>query len=60
VVKNLPDNAGDTGDMGLILGLGRCPGGRKGNPLSILTWRMPWTEEFGGLQFMESQRIGHY
>jgi len=22
---------------------------------SILAWRIPWTEEFGGLQFMESQ-----
>ena len=26
---------------------------------SILVWRMPWTEEHGGLQSMESQRIGH-
>ena len=23
---------------------------------SILAWRIPWTEEPGGLQFMESQR----
>ena len=30
VVKNLPAN---TGDMGLILGLGRSPGERNGNPL---------------------------
>ena len=22
---------------------------------SILAWRIPWTEELGGLQFMESQ-----
>ena len=22
---------------------------------SILAWRIPWTEEFGGLQFMGSQ-----
>ena len=33
VVKNLPDNAGDTRDVGLIPGLGRCPGGGPGNPL---------------------------
>ena len=33
VVKNLPDNAGDTRDVGLIPGLGRCPGGGHGNPL---------------------------
>ena len=25
----------------------------------ILAWRIPWTEEPGGLQFMESQRVGH-
>ena len=26
---------------------------------SILAWRIPWTEEPGGLQSIESQRIGH-
>ena len=26
---------------------------------SILAWRIPWTEETGGLQFMGSQRAGH-
>ena len=26
---------------------------------SILAWRIPWTEELGGLQFMESQRVRH-
>ena len=26
---------------------------------SILTWRILWTEELGGLQSMGSQRIGH-
>ena len=26
---------------------------------SILAWRSPWTEELGGLQSMESQRVGH-
>ena len=33
VVKNLPANAGDTGDVGLIPGSGRSPGGGRGNPL---------------------------
>ena len=33
VVKNLPANAGDTQDLGLIPGLGRSPGGGHGNPL---------------------------
>ena len=26
---------------------------------SILVWRIPWTEEPGGLQPMGSQRVGH-
>ena len=26
---------------------------------SILAWRIPWTEEPGGLQFMGLQRVGH-
>ena len=26
---------------------------------SILAWRIPWTEEPGGLQSMGSQRTGH-
>ena len=26
---------------------------------SILAWRIPWTEEPGVLQSMESQRVGH-
>ena len=25
---------------------------------SVLTWRVPWTEEPGGLQSMGSQRVG--
>ena len=33
VIKNLPANAGDTGDAGLIPGWRRFPGGGHGNPL---------------------------
>ena len=33
LVKNLPANAGDIRDMGLIPGLGRSPGEGNGNPL---------------------------
>ena len=33
MVKNLPANAGDIRDMGLIPGSGRSPGGGHGNPL---------------------------
>ena len=33
VVRNLPANAGDLRDAGLIPGLGRAPGGGHGSPL---------------------------
>ena len=33
MVKNLPTNAGDAGDLGLIPGLGRSPGVGNGSPL---------------------------
>ena len=45
VVKNLPANAGDAGDLGLAPGSGRCPGGGDGNHASTLACRIPWTEE---------------
>ena len=31
----------------------------RANHCSILAWRIPWTEEPGGLQSMSSQRVGH-
>ena len=27
---------------------------------SILAWRIPWTEELGGLQSIESQKLRHH
>ena len=33
MVKNPPANVGDTGDLGLISGLGRSPAEGNGNPL---------------------------
>ena len=27
---------------------------------SILIWRITWSEEPSGIQFMELQRVGHY
>ena len=27
---------------------------------SILAWRIPWAEEPGRLQYIGSQRVGHY
>ena len=61
VVKNLPANAGDVRDTGLIPGSGRYPGVGPGNPLqySCLETLMDWTEEPGGLQYVRSQRGGH-
>ena len=53
VVKNLPVNAGDTRDAGLIPGSGRTPGGGNATCSSILAWEIPWTEEPGGLQFKD-------
>ena len=56
MVKNRPANAGDIRDAGLIPGSGRCPGGGNGTPLQY-AWRIPWTEEPGGLQSAGSQRV---
>ena len=57
VVKNLPTNAGDIRDWGLIPGSGRSPGEWNGNPL--LAWRIPRTEKPGQLQSIVSHRAGH-
>ena len=59
VVKKPAANAGDVRDMGLIPGLGRAPGGGHGTHSRILAWRIPYTEEPGGLQSMGLQRIKH-
>jgi len=55
--KNLPANAGDIRDSGSIPGLGRSPGGGMATHSRILIWTIPWTEEPGGLQSMEPQRL---
>ena len=39
--------------------LGRSPGGGMATHSSILAWRIPWTEDPGGLQSMGLQRVGH-
>ena len=54
VVKNLPaiQEMQETSDAGLILGLGRSPGGGHGNP-----FQYSCLEEPGGLQSMGSQRV---
>ena len=41
MVKNLPANSGDIRDMGLILQLGRSPGGGHGDPLQYSCLQNP-------------------
>ena len=60
VVKNLPANAGDTCDGGSIPESGRPPGEGMAAHSSILAWRVPWTEEPGGLQSVGLHRVGHH
>ena len=49
MVKNLPANAGDSGDAALISVLGRPLEKEMATHSSILAWKMPWTEEPGRL-----------
>ena len=56
MVKNLPANAGDTGDAGLILGQEDSLEKSMAVHSNILAWRIPRTEEPGGLQSMGSQK----
>ena len=51
--------ARNAGDPGLIPGSGRFPGEGDSNPLQYSCLENSWAEEPGGLQSMESQRVGH-
>ena len=42
-------SACNVGDPGSIPGLGRSPGKEMATHSSTLAWRIPWTEEPGGL-----------
>ena len=56
-LKNLPTDAGQAREEGLIPRSGGFPWRRKlATHSSILAWKVPWTEEPGGLQSMESQK----
>ena len=50
VIKNLSASAGETSS---IPGSGRSPGGGH-----VLAWKIPWTEEPGGLQCMGLKGVG--
>ena len=55
--KNLPANAGDSGDMGLIPGFDPLEK-EMATHSSILAWEIPWTES-GRLQSMRLKKVGH-
>ena len=65
LIGNLPggsdgkESACNTGDPSLIPGLGRSPGEGMATHSSTVAWRIPWTEEPGGLQSLEFQRVRH-
>ena len=50
MVKNLPASAEDIRDTGSIPGSGRSPEEDNGAHSSVLAWRIPGTEEPGGLR----------
>ena len=57
MVKNLPANAGDLRESGLIPGQEDPLEEGRATHSSILAWKITWTEEPGRLQFMGSQRV---
>ena len=59
VVKSLPANARDTGDVGQSLGREDPLEEGMATHSSIPAWRSPWTEEPGGIQSIGLQRVRH-
>ena len=61
MVKNPPANAGDETEETQVPSLGGEDPLEEGMAThsSALAWRIPWTEEPGGLQSTGSQRVGH-
>ena len=60
VGKESTCNTGDAGNLGLISGLGRSPGGGGWQPTPVfLPGESLRTEEPGGLKSMGSQRVRH-
>ena len=59
MVKNLLAKTGDVRDTGSILGQEDPLEKEMTTHSSILTWRIPWTQEPGWLQPMGSQRVEH-
>ena len=60
LVKNPLANAGNVGDVWVpSLGWEDLLEKEMAIHSSIFAWRIPWTEEPGKLQSMESQRVRH-
>ena len=63
VVKNLPANVGDTGNVGVIPGSGRYFGGGKGNPLQYACLENPmdrgawWATVMGFREFYMTEQL---
>ena len=51
------ESAYNVGDPGLIPGSGRSLDKELATLCSVLAWRIPWTEEPGGLQSMGSKSL---
>ena len=61
-VKNPLANTGlarDAGLRGLLLGAVDPLEEEMATDSSLLSWRIPWTQEPGGLQSLGAQRVGH-
>ena len=59
MVKNLSANSGDTRDIDSIYGSRRSARGGNGNSLQYCCLGSSMDRDPGGLQSMESQRVGH-
>ena len=59
MVKNPPANAGDIREIAGSLGLEDALEEGMATHSSIHAWRIPWTEEPGGLWSIGSQRVGY-
>ena len=58
MAKNLPANAGNSETWVRSLGWEDLPEEGMATHSSISAWRIPWTEEPGGLQPVRLQRVG--
>ena len=58
-MKKKKESTCNAGDLGSVPRSERSPAAGNDNPLQYFAWKIPWTEEPGGLRSMGSQRVGH-